>query len=273
MATENASYFSNAVPGEAPHFDGNIYRLDALATPKYPLGFKVSRADGNIYRYGQFGAATNRGVLVAPDISEVGVVDTDNGMISPASASDVTFGTIGSYKIEITMDGVIAGQFRGAYLHTTDDTGEGYTYRIKDNTASGSAGGTDYVLTLHEPLQVAIDNTTDYTITPCLYNDLEVATAATDNVVVGVSVATSTAAKPFAFVQTRGPATVLNDETVPIIGELLMLSEVTAGAVAPFLTDSVGTVAALEIRASQLVGYCIAAGDSTGHTSVYLQIE
>lgn len=272
MATENASYFSNSYPGEAPHFDGNIYRLDALATPKYPLGFKVSRADGNVYRYGQFGAATNRGLLVAPDISEVGVVDTDNGMISPASATTTSDGTLGSYFIQITMDGIIANQFKGAYLHTTDDTGEGYTYRIKGNTASGTPTGTDYRLELYSPLQVAIDNTTDYTITPSLYNDLEAATAATDNIVVGVSVATSTAAKPYAFVQTRGPATVLNDETVPIIGELLMLSEVTAGAVAPFLTDSVGTVAALEIRAAQLVGYCIAAGDSTGHTSVFLTL-
>ena len=273
MATENASYFSNAVPGEVVGFDGNIFRLDALATPKYPVGFPVTRVDGNRYRYAQFGAATNRGLLVAPDISEVGVVDTDNGMISPASASDTSYGTINSRKIEITMDGIIANQFAGGYLHTTDDSGEGYTYRIKGNTASGSAGGTDYILELYDPLQVAIDNTTDYTITPCLWNDVEAATAATDNVVSGVSVATSTAAKPYAFVQTRGPATVLNAETVPIIGELLMLSEVTAGAVAPYLTDSVGTVAALEIRAAQIVGYCIAAGDSTGHTSVFLQIE
>lgn len=270
MATDNASYFSNAYPGENVAFDGNIYRLDS--TPKYPIGFRVSRADGCTYRYAQFGAATNRGLLVATDISETGVVDTDNGMVAPASAVTTSDGTIGSRFIEITMDGIIAGQFAGGYLHTTDDTGEGYTYRIKGNTASGNPTGTNYRLELHEPLQVAIDATTDYTITPCLYNDVEAATAATDNVVVGVSVSTTTAAKPFAFIQTSGPATVLNDETVPIIGELLMLSEVTAGAVAPFLTDSVGTVAALEIRGTQIVGYCIAAGDATGHTSVLLQL-
>ena len=270
MATDNNSYFTNATPGSNLIFDGNIYRLDA--TPKYPLGFRVTRADGCVYRYAQFGAATNRGVLVATDISETGVVDTDNGMIAPASAITTTDGTIGSYFIEITMDGVIAGQFAGGYLHTTDDTGEGYTYRIKGNTASGNPTGTNYRLALYDPLQVAIDATTDYTITPCLYNDVEAATVATDNIVVGVSCATTTSAKPFAFIQCGGPATVLNDETVPIIGELLMLSEVTAGAVAPFLTDSVGTVAALEIRGTQLVGYCIAAGDSTGHTSVFLTI-
>src|SRR3990167_466429 len=124
MATENASYFSNAVPGEAPHFDGNIYRLDALATPKYNLGFRVSRADGNIYLYGQFGAATNRGLLVAPDISEVGEVDTDNGMIAPASASTTTDGTLGSRFIQITKTGIIKNQYAGGYLHTTDDVGE-----------------------------------------------------------------------------------------------------------------------------------------------------
>ena len=111
MATDNASYFSNAVPGSNETFKGNIYRLDA--SPQYALGFPVTRQDGNRYRYGQFGAATNRGVLVAPDISEVGVVDTDNGMISPASATTTSDGTLGARFIQITMSGIIANQFAG----------------------------------------------------------------------------------------------------------------------------------------------------------------
>jgi len=273
MATDNSSYFSNAYPGVNTCFDGNIYRLDA--TPKYPLGFQVTRADGAKFRYAQFGAATNRGVVVAQDYSETSIADTDNGIVAPASANDTTDGTIGSRFIQITMSGVIKDQFAGGYLVITDDTGEGYTYRIKGNTATGTNVGSDtdaYRLELYEKLQVAVTTDTDYAITGCMWNDLEVATAATDMIVAGVSCATTTSALPFAFVQTHGVVGVLQDANLPAAGDAVTVSIVTAGAVGAFLDSSVGTVAAAGIRGNQVIGYCIDPGDSTGHSTIFLTL-
>lgn len=272
MATDNNSYFSNAFPGQVEAFRGNIYSLDG--TPKYSLGFRISRQDGNIYRYGQFGAATNRGLLVSQDLSETSIPDTDNGMVAPASALVTSDGTIGAHFIEITMSGVIKNQFQGGYLATTDDVGEGYTYRIKGNTASGYNGATAYRLELYDPLQVAIDNTTDYTIIGCMFNDLEAATLGTDSAVIGASCATTTSAKPFAFVQTRGVCGVLQDASsvLPAVGDMVQLSALTAGAVGAYVGGSVGTTTALLARAL-VVGYCLDIGDSTGATTVFLQLE
>ena len=273
MSTNSTSYFSNAFPGENTLFDGNIFRADAIASPKYPLGFKVSRADGSIYRYSMYGAATNRGLLVSPDISELNIPDTDNGIIAPASALDTTHGTINQRFIEITRDGVVAGQFAGGYFITTDDVGEGYTYRIKGNTASGSAGGTDFVLELYEPLQVAVDNTTDYAIIGCQYYNLEGATT-TDATITGASIVTVAVANPFVFTKTRGVTALLLDAstTAAVDGAMMALSSLTTGAVKPYVGGSIGTVDAAELR-YMIVGYSLDAGDSTGHASVFLTLE
>ena len=134
MAVLDTSYFSNASPGDVQLFKGNIFRKDA--TPVYPVGFRVTLAGGRVFRYAQYGADTNRGLIVSQDLSESAVVDTDNVMIAPASAVTVTDGTINSRFIQITLASVTVDQFAGGTLHTTDDTGEGFTYFILGNTAT-----------------------------------------------------------------------------------------------------------------------------------------
>jgi hypothetical protein len=271
MATDNNSYFSNANPGTGLQFDGNIYRLDA--TPKYALGFGAQRADGSCFRYAQFGAATNRGVLVSQDVSETSIPDTDNGIVAPASAVTTTDGTLGSRFIQITMDGIIANQFAGAYLCTTDDTGEGYVYRIKGNTASGNPASLNYRLELYDGLIVAVDNTTDYSINGLPWNDVEIATQATDNIISGVSMRVSTAALPFQFVQTKGICTVLQDVKIPTAGQAVCLSTLTSGAVSPYWSDgSYGASDFPLVGGKVIVGFCFDPGDSTGHSAIMLNL-
>lgn len=271
MATDNNSYFSNSNPGNNLVFDGNIHRLDA--TPKYPLGFGVQLADGSRFRYAQFGAVTNRGVLVSQDVSETSIPDTDNGIVASASSATTTDGTAGSRFIQITMDGVIANQFAGAYFSTTDDTGEGYTYRIKGNTASGNPASLSYRLELYDALVEAVGTTTDYSIVGLPWNDVEIATRTTDSILSGVSQRTSTAALPFQFVQTTGICAILQDIHVPAIGDPVILSPLTSGSVAKYFgTGSLGLSDVAVEGANYVVGYCVDAGDSTGHTTVMLTL-
>ena len=261
MAVSTTSYFSNAFPVGNAMFKGNIF--SSSTTPLYPVGMKIVRGDGAEYVYGHFGAATNRGLVVAQDLSETSVVDTDNAVIAPASAVAVPGetlkpGSIGSRYVELTLAAVTANQFEGGYLAITDDTGEGFQYRIKGNTATDNPATGNIRLELYDPLQAALDATSDIAITGCLYNDLEPATAATDDNVAGVSVATQ-ASGDYGWVQTRGIATVLED------GAVVLSENVMVGAVA-------GSVAAAAALTDYTIGQVVMVGDDTGHCQILLNL-
>jgi len=270
MTTDAQSYFSNAFPGEHETFGGNIYRLDAA--PKYAVGFRISRQDGNVYRYSQYGAATTRGVLVAMDDSAAVVNDSDNSLLDPTDANVTTDGTLNSTFIQVKGQAQTANQYAGGYLVTTDDTGEGYTYRIKGNTAAGTPATGQYRLELYDKLQVAIDSTTDIAIIGNLWSDLKIASNAGDTAVAGVSCSVTTAALPYAFTQTWGVVGCLQGIDIPLVGGIVALDRNVDGACSSWMGDSVGTVAALELRQTAIVGYSIDPGDSTGHSTIYLQI-
>lgn len=265
MAIDANSYFSNqASVGMGGATGGSFNKFDLHATPKYALGFKVEQADGSIYRYSHFGAATNRGILVSQDISETSVVDTDNAVIAPASAVAVTDetqkpGALGSTYVQLTLASVTANQFRGGKFVTTDDTGEGYTYDILANTATDTPATGDIRLKLAQPLQVALDTTTDISIMGNPYSDLEAATS-TDEFPVGVSCSTTTSALPYAWVQTKGTVGVLQNGTVTQ-GDILVVSA------------SGGAAETQTAYTQPIIGFCTDPGDTTGHMIAHINLE
>lgn len=275
MALNSASYFNNkATP--APVLSGRFNKFAADSTAKYPLGFKVECSDGSVYRYCQFGANTNRGVLVATDLSETSLVDSDNIVVAPASAVAVTGeslkpGAAGSRYVEITLAAVTANQYAGGKLIITDDTGEGYTYDIAGNTATDDPATGNFRLRLVQPLQAALAADSDISIAGSLYNDVETATAATDATVIGVSCATMvTASTAFGWVQTKGVCGILQDVNVPTIGAVATLSNITAGAVTIMGGNS---TYATYYGLNPIIGYYVDLGDSTGHSVVKINLE
>lgn len=265
-----ASAYANAKATPAPTLSGNFNKFRMDATQKYPLGFKVECSDGSVYRYSHFGADTDRGVLVSTDVSETCVADTDNSIIASASAVNTTDGLIGSRFIEFTVASVTANQFVGGKLITTDDAGEGYTYDIKGNTATGNPATGNIRIEIAQPLQVAVTTATDVSIVGSLYHDLEVATT-TDALVVGVSCALmDVSEKPFGWIQTKGVVGVLQDVNVPTIGAVATLSNLTAGAVTIMGGNS---TYATYYGLNPIVGIFLDIGDSTGHASVKLNLE
>lgn len=269
MALSSARYFSKGSVGFGGSTAGAFDKFEQSASPKYHVGYKVEQADGSIYRYVHFGATVNRGVLVAGDVSETSVVDTDNVIVASASSVNTSDGTIGSYFVEITLASVTANMYAGGKFITTDDTGEGYTYDIVGNTATGDPASGNFRLQLLQPLQVALGTTTDFSICANKFHNLEIATTATDAIVVGVSCATITAADNYGWIQTRGVCGVLQDATVPAIGEMVSASSATSGAVTKALnTGTVGSIVK-----SVMVGRCVDPGDSTGATAVDLMLD
>jgi hypothetical protein len=268
MALSSTRYFSKGRVALGGATAALFNKFDQSTTPQYNVGFEVTEADGSKYRYAQFQATPNRGVLVAGDVSETSVADKDNAIVASASSAVTSDGTVGSKFIQITIASVTAGQFVGGKFITTDDTGEGYTYDIANNTATDNPVTGDIRLELVQPLQVAVGTTTDFSICANPYHDLVIATT-TDAVVVGVTCATIGAAGNYGWIQTKGTCGVLQDATVPAIGAPVELSLATAGAVTACATA--GTVATLLLR--PIVGICYDPGDSTGHSAIKLTIE
>jgi len=277
MAIDTQTWFSKGASGFGGSTVGTFDKFEQSANPKYHVGYQVEQADGSIYRYVHFGATVNRGVLVACDVSEMSVADTDNVVIAPASAvavagESVKPGALGSRYVELTLASIGVNRFQGAKLITTDDAGEGHTYDIIGNTATDDPATGNIRIELLQPLQVALDTTTDISIVANKYHNLEIATAGTDAIVVGVSCATILAADNYGWIQTRGVCGVLQDATVAAIGEMVQLSANTNGAV----TVLGGTVAGSSLTAFRrtcLVGRMVDPGDSTGHSGVDLWLD
>jgi hypothetical protein len=267
MAVDTSLGFSNAVQG-IPQVGADFDIYGQHTDPRYAIGTRITRQDGNEYVYCHFGATVNRGVLVSTDVSESSRVDSDNIIVAPASAQTTSDGTIGNKFLEITLASVTVDQYAGGYFVTTDDTGEGYTYRIKGNTATGNPATGNFRMELYEPLQVAVDATTDFAIQGNLYANLEIATAATDNCIAGVTCSTIATAANCGWVQTKGVCGILtfNDDVSPGVGGTL----IAIGDMAVLSSDSNGAVskmhdAAGEMADEEIIGTCLIAGDSTGH--------
>jgi len=246
---------SGTIQGPSSGVSQGLY--EESSTQQGPVGAMRELADGRRFRYAYFASATAAGLLVSQDVSATAVVETDN----IATAADA-----GATKVTLTDSGTLgsatADQYAGGYLHTTDDSGEGYTYRIRGNTAA-SSNAVDF--TLYDGLVVAITasggtNPTDVAITGSLYGNVHGATAGTDYIISGVTNRVMQA-NYYGWVQTRGICTILAD--IPsgsiAIGDNLTLSDGVAGAVQ--LKDA---------ETEPLVGQALFAPDNTGHVGVRL---
>lgn len=275
MATSSNTFHSNSIQGypQVGGVDVDIFGIHTL--PKFPVGYRLQRQDGNEFVYSHFGAATNRGLIVAQDISESGIATVqDNLVIAPASAVAVAGnlpkpGAIGSNFVQITLASIGANDYAGGYLITADATGEGYTYRIKGNTATDNPSTGDIRIELYEKLQVALDTTSDIQIVGSKYSNLEAATTGTDNFAVGVACSTM-AAGEYGWICVKGVVGLLVDGTIAI-GEMITISDSEAGQVQ---VAGGGSTAVVDLIDERIIGQClVAAGASTEHSAFYVNIS
>ena len=237
----------------------NVGIFDVTDTALLPIGTQRKFSDGRTFRFSEFAADTTAGHLVAQDVSAQAVV---------YATDDCTAAAVGAKTVTLTDSSLFgsatADQYAGGYLHTVNDAGQGYTYRIVSNTAGASNATT---VTLYDGLKVALTTATDVVITGNPYNGLVSATAATDMWVVGVCInAMDVSDKNYGWVQTHGFATVLYDAggSAVTIGDQITLSDGTAGAVQQHDTLAV----------EQIVGYALHVPNADADfIAVYLQLE
>jgi hypothetical protein len=259
MAVSTTSFFSGSKPGDQRQLMGIDSQFDKHTKPKHAIGTQMTTIDGRGFRYAHFGADTNAGLLVSQDLSESSLLDVD--IVAPASANTTTDGTIGSKFVQATEAAVTANQFAGGYLSTEDDTGEGFTYFIKGNTATNDPVTGDIRIELVDPIQVAVVAATTGNILGSQYANLEAANT-TDIAASGVSCSTMDVSdKAYGWVQTKGIATVGTDGTLVIGSGCIIAAD--AGELAP----------AVETDILERVGVCYQVAADTEHSVVKLTLE
>jgi hypothetical protein len=270
MAVSTSSYFSNSIVG-VPQLGADIGVFDTHLSPKYAVGFGFQRADGSKYRYVHFGAATNRGLLCATDISEscctYQSLCTVSLTTTKLAGETISPNAIDSRYIQALITAT-ADQFAGGTAVVTNTgSGTGYSYRIKGNTATGDPTTGYCYLELYDKLVTALDTTTDLSIAGSRYSNCEGATT-TDKILAGATM-TSHSSGSYGWVCTKGPACVLTGVTITVIGNHVALSTDTTGACMGVPATSSGGVYAF----TQTVGTCLVAGSNSEYSLVDMSLE
>jgi len=285
MAISTSNYFSNAIVG-VPQVAGEY--VDIFATSpnaKYALGTKYERQDGAVFRYSQFGVASNPGDLVSSNPLEVTKgYAVAQSCVAPASTYQeptepvgVYPGGIGSRFLNVVTlgAGTTANQFAGAYISLIGvaSVGGGQTYRIKSHGASSSTSVANvYKLSLYDQIQTNVAATTSYAIAPSRYVNVSVTTnsvALASGVVVGAQ-----SANQFGWIQTQGIIAVKGDATIGSsnnVGVPVTVSNISTGAVGvQFILGNTGVAT---VGTCMAVGTIAAVGSSSQHVLVSLNIE
>lgn len=275
MTLNSSRYFSNAIVG-TPQVGADINILEVHATPRFAVGFGFTRADGNKYRYGYANAGVASGLAVSPTIASSALTKTDNSVVAPTSAIAVAGetilpGRIGSRFLEVTTASKTAGQFAGGYFITEDGSGEGFTYRIKYNTATGDPASGNIRVELYEPLKANLSTDTDIIIAPNPLNDLVAADTVTNFMTCGVSCATTTTTAPYGWFCTKGQIGVAQNGAITAGSSVCL-------AAAPATSGSVETwggahTTLANVLGRRAIGYCTVTGDTAEYCAVYLTLE
>ena len=262
----STNYFSNAIIG-VPQVGADIDVHQVDLTPRFQVGFGFERADGNKYRYCHFGADTNRGLLVSQDMNETNVktpiihVGSTVANNTRPEGEIIDPNAIGSHYIQCSMTAV-AHQFAGAYASVASATGLGYTYRVKDNTATGTPKAGEIYLELYKPIVVAVDSNTGFQVVGSLYSDLEGMTT-TDRIAAGATVS-GVSDTNYAWICTKGVTSILQDASIGTDGLVAYSSTNTTGAVSYIATGAL---------LSREVGQFIIAATAANYSVVKLELE
>jgi len=232
----SSNFYSNAIVGQ-PMAGSDIDVLERHSAARFSVGFGFTRSDGNCFRYVQYGDVVLAGVLVGNVQTNTNLASTDALVVAPATAvavngdpASIRPGSVGSRYVEIILATVAANQFAGGYLAITKDTGIGYTYRIRGNTATNNPATGNLRIELYERIKVALDNTSDIAIAASKYVNLTAyaAVEGTTSNVVGVAMCL-VSNNDYGWVCTKGRVGALCKTTNTGIGNVAVVS-LTSGS-------------------------------------------
>jgi hypothetical protein len=205
--------------------------FSASSTATALLGSKFVAGDGREYRYVQCDATT---AIVPGKLYQAQAETTAWEALAIAASA------IGATSITTTATlTATLNQFAGGYVAVTATPGMGYQYKIKGNTAATGAVCTIY---LEDPILVALStaSTIDVVLSP--YTGVIIGVGSTLNSApIGVAVYPIPASY-YGYLQTKGVATVLADSGTVVVGDRIVPSVATAGAVGTTANTSLSAV-------------------------------
>ena len=247
-----------------PHGENNsTYAFQTHANlGRWPLGHILELPDHRQYRFvlndGTVEVAGNLYQSVAPVTGHINIT------------ADVVR-AIGATAVSATLNGTAPGAdiYSEGIVHTNNDTGESYAYRIKRAMTAGAAhasAGSAAVLTVNleagETVQVALDTTSEVTLTRNRFHQVLITAAPPTAGLAGVSPGVA-AADRFYWSQVKGYAAVLASGTL-LAGLPVMAGITTAGSVESTKRRlQAGGSTALVVTTGLAYAYLVDAGGAT----------
>ncbi len=213
--------------------DPGIINFDPFSTQvpqQAQLGTLIELADNRAFRYARSGVtALSAGKC---GTSPVQKTNHQNQAVQAAAA-------IGATTVFLTLGSTasVDNEYNEGLLVIGLTPGQGHVYRISNQTAAGSAA--TQAVTIADPIQVALTTSSKYSLVHNRYNQTVEGTVQTIRPAgVPMTPVTGTVSTPTSatyvpqhyWAQTRGVASVLNDQAIAL-GSWLTLSASVSGAV------------------------------------------
>jgi hypothetical protein len=256
--------FPNIIYGDFG--DERIAQSSAIGT--LPLGTRMILPDGRMYAHCQASATA----LVTGKLYQGEAVASGTGNIKSLA---VVTAIAGAYTAVITMSatgGITAGQYDDGYLFSAASTGTGSGYAYKIKTASTAAAASTTTVTLYEPVKVTMAaGTTTVGLRVNEFKNILLTTADTVrvNTLAGIS-ANSCAAAYYTWIQRKGLAPCLTDNTTLIVGTPATASTTVVGAVGG---ESAATTLNTNALGYTAIGYVVSVAASAEYSLIDLKLE
>ena len=224
--------------------------LESSSTQKMSLGAYMETPGGRGFRYVKCGAlATVPGKVYQGPALDATNMQPSGGLTPAAAVAGATTVTI-STAITLTKD-----QLAGGYMSVDVTPGQGYTYKVRGNTAVSAAAGC--VVTLEDPIVVALTTSSRVIFVQSKYNGVVIEPGTPTGAIVGVATYIIVATE-YGWIQTKGACSCLFTGTGVAGGAVGSLVGGTSGSLAP------------AIAATPIVGYHMATGITTEYAMIDL---
>ena len=243
-----------------PAFHSGTQAFKASLTPR--VGDVITKNDGSEFVLVSTDVDLTPGQLVATPTFLAAPID-NLCTAAAIGATSVTINTTGVSMFGGSNGVISAGRLAGGWLIVNDDTGEGYTYKIVNNTAGTASASV--TLTLDTGLVVALDTTSDVCIVAPPYDKVVVSTGLLP--IVGVACVATTAGTnsrtEYLWVQTKGICGVLiTTGTSVAIGKPMVADSSGGVKIAGAVTDlHVGVACNTDTTATGKIGVKLQLGN------------
>ena len=227
-----------------------------------PYGQILIHPRGYVFRHGRAGTAA----LLPGQVCVAGSIIPDHGC-GTADQLLANTAAIGATSIVVTAGGttaIAANYYDGGELFVRDDTGEGHVYAINTNNSTATGSTATISLEKTDGLVVALGASATVGLRRNPYR--EVITRPTGSAQVGPTVGVpvlAVSAGFYTWLQQRGIGPGLVAATAIVIGQPVVASTATAGALAPIVASTTNTVNDL-----QVLGHVIAVSPSTEYALI-----